>query len=281
MRKDTLEVRDFANEIAKTTIRMIAGIGKGHVGGSMDLAELIAVLYSEVLNIDPKNPDKADRDRVVMSKGHAGPVLYSVLALMGYYPMEWVDTLNQPGTRLPSHCDRLRTPGIDMTAGSLGQGLSAAVGMALAARMDKLPSRIYAIVGDGESQEGQIWEAIQFAAQMKLGNLITFFDHNGLQIDGPTASINETGACEDKFKAFGWNVQTVDGHDVDAIYDAIMKAQENTESPNMIVLRTIKGKGWAKIAGKPESHSLAVTAEDCEEVLRELEQEKEAYHGKN
>lgn len=278
MREDVLAIKDFATEIRKTTMEMIAGIGKGHVGGALSLAELLAVLYGKVMNIDPADCEKPDRDRLVLSKGHAGPVLYSTLALKGYFPMDWVQTLNQPGTRLPSHCDRLRTPGIDMTAGSLGQGLSAAVGMALAARLDHLPSMIYCIIGDGESQEGQIWEAGMYAAQMKLGNLITFFDDNGLQIDGFTTQVNAVEPAEEKWRAFGWNVQTIDGHDVEAIFKAIETAKENIGSPNMIVMKTVKGKGWSRIAGKPESHSLSVTRDDLEEILSELDREKEEYH---
>ena len=275
---DRLQVRDFATEIRKTTMEMIAGAGKGHVGGALSLADLMAVLYGEVMNIDPSEPGKKDRDRLVLSKGHAGPVLYSSLALKGYFPMEWVGTLNKAGTNLPSHCDMTKTPGVDMTAGSLGQGLSAAVGMALAARLDRESSTIYCIIGDGESQEGQIWEASMYAAQMKLGNLIVFLDNNGLQIDGATDNVNKLNSAEEKWKAFGWKVQSVDGHNPEAIYEAIMKAKENESSPNMIVLNTIKGKGWSKIAGKPESHSLGVTQDDLKEVLSELQKEKEEYH---
>lgn len=278
MREDVLAIKDFATEIRKTTMEMIAGIGKGHVGGALSLAEVLAVLYGKVMNIDPADCGKTDRDRLVLSKGHAGPVLYSTLALKGYFPMDWVRTLNQPGTRLPSHCDRQRTPGIDMTAGSLGQGLSAAVGMALAARLDQLPSFVYCIIGDGESQEGQIWEAGMYAAQMKLGNLITFLDDNGLQIDGFTSQVNALEPAEEKWKAFGWNVQSVDGHDVEAIESAIGRAKENNTSPNMIVMKTVKGKGWPRIEGRPESHSLAVTKEDLNEILLELDREKEEYH---
>lgn len=280
MREDILEIKDFATEIRKTTVKMIAGIGKGHVGGALSLAELLAVLYGKVMNIDPADCQKQDRDRLVLSKGHAGPVLYSTLALKGYFPMEWVQTLNQPGTRLPSHCDRLKTPGIDMTTGSLGQGLSAAVGMALAARLDQNPAVTYCIIGDGESQEGQIWEASMYAAQMKLGNLITFLDDNGLQIDGFTSRINGLDPAKEKWRAFGWNVQAVDGHDVEAILEAIEKARKNTDMPNMIVLKTVKGKGWPRIEGKPESHSLAVTQEDLEEILSGLDREKEEYHAR-
>ena len=278
MRKDVLSLKDFATEIRKTTMEMIAGIGKGHAGGALSLAELMAVLYGKVMNIDPKDCRKPDRDRLVLSKGHAGPVLYSTLALKGYFPMEWIRTLNRPGTNLPSHCDRLRTPGIDMTAGSLGQGLSAAVGMALAARLDRLPSTIYCVIGDGESQEGQIWEASMYAAQMKLGNLITFLDNNRLQIDGFTSQVNALNPAEEKWKAFGWNVQSVDGHDVEAIEEAIGRAKENEDSPNMIVMNTVKGKGWSRIAGKVESHSLSVTQDDLKEILSELDREKEEYH---
>lgn len=274
MRYDENILKQYAREIRITTIRMIGAIGKGHVGGSLDLAELMAVLYYEVMNIDPQNCRKPDRDRLVLSKGHAGPVLYSTLALKGFFPMSWINSLNAPGTNLPSHCDMQRTPGVDMTTGSLGQGLSAATGMALAARQDKKPITVFCIIGDGESQEGQIWEASMYAAQMRLDNLIVFLDDNGLQIDGFLKDINRLESCADKWRAFGWDVQTVDGHDMPALYEAIQNAKERHGKPSMIVMKTIKGNGWARIANTPESHSLNVTPEDVAEVIREADAEE-------
>lgn len=273
---DEKTLRQYAREIRKTTIRMIGGIGRGHVGGSLSIAEVLTVLYYEVMNIDPKDCHKANRDRLVLSKGHAGPGLYATLALKGYYPMEWVDTLNKPGTNLPSHCDMQRTPGIDMTTGSLGQGLSCAVGMALAARQTGNPATIYCIIGDGESQEGQIWEASMYAAQMKLDNLIVFLDDNGLQIDDFTANVNQVEPADEKWKAFGWTIQTVDGHNMPAIYKAICRAKKSSGRPNMIILKTIKGKGWPRIAGTPASHSLTVTPDDVAEVVQNLDAEEDA-----
>ena len=223
------------------------------------------------MNVNPQNPAMKGRDRLVMSKGHAGPGVYAILAMKGYFPEEQLYTLNKPGTRLPSHCDRLLTPGIDMTAGSLGQGLSAAIGMALADRIDKNGAHVYCVIGDGESQEGQIWEAGMFAAQMKLGNLIAFHDINGQQIDAPVDQINSLIDPAAKWRAFGWNVQEIDGHDVQAIYDAIENAKKCADKPNMIVIHTVKGKGWKRVEGTTKCHSMPVTPEDLAEALKDLE----------
>ncbi len=270
MQHSMQELTDIAREARRTTMKMIASLGKGHVGGSLDLAEVLTVLYFEEMNVDPENPEMPGRDRFVLSKGHAGPALYSILALKGYFPYETIYTLNKPGTILPSHCDRLLTPGVDMTAGSLGQGLSAAAGMALADRMDGNGARVYCIIGDGESQEGQIWEAAMYAAQAKLDHLICFLDLNGLQLDGPVDSINSLGDAAAKWRAFGWNVQEISGHDIQAVYDAVEAAKACTGRPSMIILRTVKGRGWKRVEGKAASHSLAVTPEDLEEALRDI-----------
>lgn len=265
------ELTDLAREARRTMMEMIGSLGKGHVGGSLDLAEVLTVLYYEDMNVDPKNPNMPGRDRLVLSKGHGGPAVYSLLTMKGFFDRKEIYTLNKPGTILPSHCDRLLTPGIDMTAGSLGQGLSAAVGMALADRMDQNGARVYCIIGDGESQEGQIWEAGMYAAQAKLGSLTCFLDLNGQQIDAPVDQINSMINAAEKWRAFGWNVQEIDGHDIQAIYDAIQEAETCTDKPNMIVLRTIKGKGWKKVEGTTKCHSMPVTAEDLEDALRDLQ----------
>ena len=272
MRHSIEELRDLARESRRLTLECIASLGKGHVGGALDVAEVLTVLYYEIMNVDPKNPGMPGRDRLVMSKGHAGPGLYSILAMKGYFDKAALYTLNKPGTILPSHCDRLLTPGVDMTAGSLGQGLSAAVGMVLADRLDGNDAHVYCIIGDGESQEGQIWEAGMYAAQMKLGRLICFHDLNGQQIDAPVDEINSLRDAAAKWRAFGWNVQELDGHDVQAIYDAILAAHKCADQPNMIVMHTVKGKGWKRIEGTTGSHSRAVSAEDLAEALRDLEQ---------
>ena len=271
MKHSVQELNDIAKEARRVTMKCIASLGKGHVGGALDIVDALTVLYYEEMNIDPANPKMAGRDRLVLSKGHGGPGLYAILALKGFFDMKEIYTLNKPGTMLPSHCDRLLTPGIDMTTGSLGQGLSAAVGMALADRIDGNGARVYCIIGDGESQEGQIWEAVMYAAQAGLGHLIAALDLNGQQIDGPVDSINSLRNAADKWRAFGWNVQEIDGHDYQQIYDAIEKAKQCTDRPNMLVMRTVKGKGWKRIEGTTASHSRPVTAEDLQEALRDLQ----------
>lgn len=190
MQKEKLEfLTAKARKLRDDAIEIIGHFGVGHIGGAMSVMDALTVIYYDKANVDPSNPKKQDRDRVIMSKGHAGPAMYAVLADLGYYPKEWMTTLNRNGTNLPSHCDMNKTPGIDMTAGSLGQGLSAAVGMAIAAKIDRNPATIYCFIGDGESQEGQIWEATMLAAAKKLDNLIVLLDYNKMQLDGPVASI--------------------------------------------------------------------------------------------
>lgn len=250
-----------AKEIRRNIIEMIGDLGIGHVGGSLSMAETLAVLYFEVLNVDPQDPHMEGRDRVILSKGHAGPAMYAVLAAKGYFDRDLLFTLNRGGTNLPSHCDRLRTPGIDMTTGSLGQGLSAALGMAEALRLKGNPADVFCIIGDGESQEGQVWEAAMFAANRKLSHLIAFTDYNGMQIDGTTDEVNSLEPLTDKWRAFGWHVSEIDGHDIEAIYNAVMDAKACGDRPSMIILRTIKGKGAAFSEGKLSSHNMAVTKE--------------------
>lgn len=262
---------DVAKRIRKDTVRTIAGIGSGHIGGSLSIADVLAVLYFEKMNVDPKNPQKPDRDRLVLSKGHAGPALYATLAMKGYFPDSWLDTLNQPGTNLPSHCDMIRTPGIDMTAGSLGQGISCAVGMAVAAKVLKMDNYIYTIVGDGESQEGQVWEAGMYASQKKLDNLIAFTDNNKMQISGNTDDVCSICPLDEKWEAFGFYVQVIDGHDVQAISAAIDNAKAQKEKPSMIILETVKGKGVKVFEDAGfANHSMAVTADDVAAANEQL-----------
>ena len=239
---DRTKLQKKARDIRKLAIEAICGLGIGHIGGSMSIVETLVILYHKFMKIDPKNPRMKERDRLVMSKGHAGPALYSILADLGYFPKEWLKTLNRGGTRLPSHCDMNLTPGIDMTTGSLGQGLSAAVGMAIASRMDKLPGRIYAIIGDGECNEGQVWEAAMAAAHFKLSTITCFLDYNKMGLDGWLADVMDIADITAKWVAFEWFVQRVDGHDFDALERAILAAQKETRRPSMIVLDTIKGK---------------------------------------
>jgi len=204
-------LKNQAKEIRKMTIEEIATLGSGHIGGSMSIADLLALLYFHRMKIDPQNPRWEDRDQLVVSKGHAGPAVYATLALKGFFPKEWLATLNKGGTSLPSHCDRNKTPGIDMTTGSLGQGFSAAIGIALGLRMDRKTSTVYTIIGDGESNEGQIWEGAMFAGFQKLSNLIAFTDYNKQQLDGFSKDILDLGDLRAKWEQFGWFAQDVDG----------------------------------------------------------------------
>lgn len=262
MQKEKLEfLTAKARKLRDDAIEIIGHFGVGHIGGVMSVMDALTVIYYDKANVDPSNPKKQDRDRVIMSKGHAGPAMYAVLADLGYYPKEWMTTLNRNGTNLPSHCDMNKTPGIDMTAGSLGQGLSAAVGMAIAAKIDRNPATIYCFIGDGESQEGQIWEATMLAAAKKLDNLIVLLDYNKMQLDGPVASINGLEPVADKWKAFNFFVQQVNGHDIEAISDAIDAAKAQKGKPSMIVLDTIKGYGASFTQGVANCHSMSVPEE--------------------
>lgn len=271
---DKTEIIDLQNKsrhIRRLIIDEIGKLGVGHVGGSLSVVEALVVLYYKEMNINPTNPKMEGRDRFILSKGHAGPALYAVLADRGYFDVAELDTLNIPETNLPSHCDMLKTPGIDMTAGSLGQGISCAVGMAKASKIKKDNAYIYSIVGDGESQEGQVWEAAMAAAQFKLNNLIAFVDNNKMQIDGNTDNIMSVASMEEKWTAFGWNVQSIDGHDVAAIHNAIIEAKKVQDKPSMIILNTVKGKGVAFIeAMGAANHSMPVSNEDRLKALEEL-----------
>lgn len=263
-------LEEQAKEVRIKTLECIAALGVGHVGGSLSIADVLTVLYFDQMNIDPKNPTMPNRDRFVLSKGHGGPAVYASLALKGYFPMELLYTLNQSNTNLPSHTDKNRTVGVDMTTGSLGQGFSAAVGMATAVQMDQSPFYIYTIIGDGESQEGQIWEAGMFAGSYKLDHLIAFTDYNKMQIDGEVQDVNNIAPLDKKWEAFNWHVQVIDGHDVMAIRDAILTAKTVTGKPSMIILNTIKGKGASFCEGKVGSHNMNVSNENALEAIERL-----------
>ncbi len=273
----TLEAR--AKEIRALTIDAIGFLGVGHIGGALSIVELLAILYYRQLRHDPSNPAWAERDKLVLSKGHAGPALYATLASRGFFPVEWLHTLNKGGTNLPSHCDRNKTPGVDMTTGSLGQGLSAACGLALANRLDGRDAFTFAVIGDGESNEGQNWEAALFAAQRKLDRLVAFTDYNKMQIDGKTDEILGLGALEEKWAAFGWETARVDGHDLAAIDAAIEAAKARAAEaakagvpgrPTMIVLDTVKGKGAKFCEGSVGSHNMAFDYETAKKAIAEL-----------
>ena len=265
---DTLNAK--AKEIRKLTIEEIGYLGSGHIGGAMSIADIMTLLYYHKMKVDPSSPTWEGRDYLVVSKGHAGPVVYATLASRGFFPVDWLKTLNQGGTKLPSHCDRVLTPGIDMTAGSLGQGFSAAVGIALGLKMDEKPNRVYAIVGDGESDEGQIWEAAMFAPAKGITNITAFTDYNKQQLDGYTKDILDLGDLAAKWKAFGWFTQEVDGHDIEALDIAIDTAAEQKEKPSMIIMHTIKGKGCNFAEGIEKNHSMAFNMDKAKEAIAAL-----------
>lgn len=268
------ELRVFAQEIRVEALKTIGSLGFGHVGGSMSVVEALAVLYGSVMKIDPKNPRWEDRDWCVMSKGHAGPAMYATLGLKGFYPIEQAYTLNQPHTNFPSHTDRTKTPGVDLTTGSLGQGMSTATGAALANKVDGRDNHVFVFVGDGECDEGQVWEAAQFAAHYKLDHLICFVDSNKRQLDGAVDDIMSHGkGIGAKFDAFGWNVIDVaDGNDVEQIYDAVEAAYKVTGKPTCIVLNTIKGKGCT-FAEPSGAHSSQPSKEQWDEAIAFAEAE--------
>lgn len=255
-----------ALDIRKLTVEMIGRLGVGHIGGALSIVDLLTVLYYDIAKVDPNSPKDPDRDRIVMSKGHAGPALYSVLADKGYFPIDEIKTLNKPGTNLPSHCDMNKTVGIDMTAGSLGQGLSCAIGMALAAKIDKKDYKVFCILGDGESQEGQVWEALMYAGNMKLDNLVIFIDNNGMQIDGMTSDINSIEPLDAKGAAFNLHTQRIDGHDLETVENAVNKALDTKGQCSLIVLDTIKGYGVDWVSEKGFGcHSMSISEEQWRE----------------
>ena len=252
------KLQAFAVRIRMGTLEAIHSLGSGHLGGSLSIADVLAVLYGREMKVDPKNPAWPERDKLVCSKGHAGPAVYGTLAVKGFFPYEELKTLNRPGTRLPSHCDRNKTPGVDMTTGSLGQGTSLAAGMALGDRIKGRPSRTFLIVGDGESNEGQVWEALAFAAAKKLSNLVVLLDWNKRQLDGWTKDVYPMGDYVAKFEAFGFDTVKVDGNDVEAVAAALARTRKGGDKPYAIVLDTVKGAGIQEVADTPMNHSISV-----------------------
>ena len=251
-------------------IRMIEAAGSGHPGGSLSVIDLLTVLYWKFLKHDPKRPDWADRDRVILSKGHACPALYAVMAHRGYFPPESLSTLRKLDSPLQGHPDRLRLPGIEFSTGSLGQGLSVAIGMALAAKMDGKAWKTYAIMGDGEMQEGQVWEALMSAPKFKLDNLVAIVDYNGGQIDGPVKEVMDLEPLADKLKTFNWAVQVVDGHDLAAIEKALAAAQKTDGRPHMIVAKTVKGEGVSFMENNIAWHGSAPKKADADKAVEEI-----------
>ena len=266
-----LELQKTANEVRKDIVTAVHAAKAGHPGGSLSAADLFTYLYFEEMNIDPKDPKKADRDRFVLSKGHTAPGLYSVLAERGYFPKEDLKTLRHLGSYLQGHPDMKHIPGVDMSSGSLGQGISAAVGMALSAKLSGDSYRVYTLLGDGEIQEGQVWEAAMFAGSRKLDNLVVIVDNNGLQIDGPIDEVNSPYPIGAKFEAFNFNVVEIDGHDFDQIADAFKQAKECKGKPTAIIMKTIKGKGVSFMENQVSWHGSAPNDEQCKQALEELE----------
>jgi transketolase len=271
-REDLLEeLYRRAREIRCDLVRMLSAAGSGHSGGSLSAVEIVTALYWHVLRIRPEEPSWPDRDRFVLSKGHAAPVLYAALAERGYFPKEDLLTLRKLGSCLQGHPDLRKVPGVEASTGSLGQGLSVALGIALATRLDRRPCRVYALLGDGECEEGQVWEAAMAAAHYRAGHLTAIIDNNGLQIDGPVTRVLSPEPLSDKWRAFGWEVAEVPGHDLDALLEAFdWAAAVNGEKPKLIIAHTIKGKGVSFMENQADWHGKTPNAEQAERALKEL-----------
>ena len=270
------ELKETAVEIRKGIVTAVHSAASGHPGGSLSAADIFTYLYFEEMNIDPKDPKKEDRDRLVLSKGHVAPGLYATLAQRGYFPKEDLKTLRHTGSYLQGHPDMKHIPGVDMSSGSLGQGLSAAVGMALAGKMKKKDYRVYAVTGDGEIQEGQIWEAAMFAGARKLDNLVVIVDNNNLQIDGAVSDVCSPYPIDKKFEAFNFHVINIDGNDFDEIRAALKEARETKGMPTAIIAKTIKGKGVSFMEDQAGWHGQAPNDEEYRIAMDELEKAGEA-----
>jgi len=266
-----------ARDIRRHIVRMIAAAGSGHPGGSLSAADILTALYfGGVMRVDPSEPDWPERDRFILSKGHAAPALYATLAERGFFPASELEGLRTLDSHLQGHPDMKCTPGVEASTGSLGQGLSFAVGLALAARLNEARWKVYVMLGDGEIQEGQVWEAAMAAAHYKLGNLTAFLDHNGLQIDGPVDEVMSPSPVDEKWRAFGWHVIGIDGHDISQILSAVKEASRINDRPTMIVARTVKGRGVALMENRAEWHGKAPSAEQLAEALKGLGGEGES-----
>ncbi len=265
------QLKDIAKEIRKDIVTMLTESASGHPGGSLSAVEILTTLYFNEMNVDPSNPKNSKRDRFVLSKGHAAPVLYSTLVEKGFFERSELMKLRKIGSILQGHPNMNYVPGVDMSTGSLGQGISTAVGMALAGKLDNSEYRVYTLLGDGELQEGQVWEAAMSAAHYKLGNLTAFVDYNGLQIDGDISEVMNPNPIADKFAAFGWNVIVLeDGHDLVAIKNSIEEAKKITNKPTVVVCKTIKGKGVSFMENQAGWHGTAPNKEQCDLALKEI-----------
>lgn len=265
-----MDLQERARQIRLDTLKTIFKVGSGHPGGALSIAELLAVLYFDEMNIRPEEPGWADRDRFILSKGHASTALYAVLAERGYYPVEELATMRQYGSRLQGHPDMELTPGVDMSSGSLGQGLSIGSGMALAAKLQKKDWRVYVLLGDGECEEGQVWEAAMTAPRRQLDNLVAIVDVNGLQINGRTDNVSTLEPLEDKFRDFGWHVLSIDGHDIPSIRQAFRQSREHKGQPTAIIAHTVKGKGVSFMENSAAWHSGHPNEEQYRKALQEL-----------
>ena len=271
-----LELQITANEVRKGIVTAVHSAKAGHPGGSLSAADIFTYLYFEEMNIDPKNPKKPDRDRFVLSKGHTAPGLYSTLAQRGYFPVEDLKTLRHLGSYLQGHPDMKHIPGVDMSSGSLGQGISAAVGMALSAKLTNDDYRVYTLLGDGEIQEGQVWEASMLAGHRKLDNLVVIVDNNNLQIDGKITDVNSPYPIDKKFEAFNFHVINIDGNDFDQIEAAFKEARKTKGMPTAIIAKTIKGKGVSFMEDQAGWHGKAPNDEQYAQAMEELEKAGEA-----
>ena len=266
-----LNLKRIATNIRNGVITAVASAGSGHPGGSLSIADIMAYLFFEKMNIDPKNPKNPDRDRFVMSKGHCSPALYSTLAHRGFFPVEDLSGFRQVSSYLEGHPNMNTVPGVDMSTGSLGQGFSAAVGMGMAGKLDKKDYRVYVMLGDGELEEGEVWEAAMCAAHYKLDNLTAFVDYNGLQIDGKITEVMNPEPIGDKFKAFGWEVISIDAHDFNQIEEAVKHAENFKGKPTVIVARSIKGKGVSYMENQAGWHGSAPKKEQAQQAFDELD----------
>lgn len=270
VKKNINELQEIAKVIRKDIVTMLTESASGHPGGSLSAVEILTTLYFNEMNINPEKPRDPERDRFVLSKGHAAPVLYSALARRGFFNVDELHTLRKIGSMLQGHPNMNDVPGVDMSTGSLGQGISAAVGMALAGKCDNKSYRVYSLLGDGELEEGQVWEAAMSAAHYKLDNLTAFIDSNGLQIDGKCEDVMNPGPIDQKFKAFGWHVIEIDGHDLEAVQKAIDEAKNTKGQPTAVVCHTVKGKGVSFMENQAGWHGTAPSKEQCEIAIKEI-----------
>lgn len=264
------DLEKVAKQLRRHVIEMIATAGSGHPGGSLSAADIVSALYFKVMRHDPKNPQWSDRDRFVLSKGHVAPILYAALAECGYFPVEELSTLRKLGSRLQGHTDMKLTPGVEMSAGSLGQGLSFGIGMALAGRLDKRDYHVYVLLGDGECEEGQVWEAAMLAPHFQMDNLTAIVDQNGIQLAGRCCDIMGLEPLADKWRAFNWHVIEIDGHDMKQVLQALSEAKKMRGKPTAIIAHTVKGKGVSFMEGNVDFHGKAPNPEQAEQALKEL-----------